>query len=144
MGLAAEKYLNIRLDGKKLNQRDSFVYLDEAVCGDDNTNTAIRRRIQAWASAWRKVERVMGDRHIYRKQKGKVFSVCITPAYLYDLETLAMTEKEQEKLQVCENNWMRRIAGVKRIDKRRMEELREEVGVKESHEEAGDEPVKVG
>ena len=27
---------------------------------------------------------------------------------------------------------MRRIAGVKRIDKRRIEELREEVGVKES------------
>ena len=38
---------------------------------------------------------------------------------------------------------MRRIAGVKRLDKRRMEELREEVGVKESHEEAGGEPAKV-
>ena len=34
-----------------------------------------------------------------------------------------MTEK-----QVCKNNWMRRIAGMKRIAKRRMEELREEVG----------------
>ena len=45
---------------------------------------------------------------------------------------MAVTEKQQEKLQVCENNWVRRIAGVKRIDKRRMEELREEVGVKES------------
>ena len=43
-----------------------------------------------------------------------------------------MTEKQQERLQVCENNWVRKIAGVKRIDKRRMEKLREEVGVKES------------
>ena len=34
--------------------------------------------------------------------------------------------------------------GVKRINKRRMEELREEVGVREPHEEAGEEPVKVG
>ena len=32
---------------------------------------------------------------------------------------------------------MRRIAGVKSIDKRRNEELREEVGVRESHEEVG-------
>ena len=39
---------------------------------------------------------------------------------------------------------MRKIAGVKRIDRRRMEELREEVGVRESHEEVGEEPVKVG
>ena len=37
------------------------------------------RRIQAGA---RKVEGVMGDRHISRKLKGKVFSSCITPAYL--------------------------------------------------------------
>ena len=33
---------------------------------------------------------------------------------------------------------------VKRIDKQRMEELREEVGVRESHEEAGEELAKVG
>ena len=39
---------------------------------------------------------------------------------------------------------MRRIAGVKRIDKRRMEELREEVGVRESHEEADEEPKWAG
>ena len=37
-----------------------------------------------------------------------------------------------EKLQVCENNWIRRIMGVKRVDKRRMDELRMEVGVIES------------
>ena len=43
-----------------------------------------------------------------------------------------MTEKQQERLQVYENNWVKRIAGVKRIDKRRMEELREEVGVRGS------------
>ena len=31
-------------------------------------------------------------------------------------------KKQQERLQVCENNWVRRITGVNRIDKRRMEE----------------------
>ena len=61
-----------------------------------------------------------------------MLSSCLTQAYIYGIETMAMTEKQQEKLQVCENNRGRRIAGVKRIDKRRMEELREEVGVRES------------
>ena len=45
-----------------------------------------------------------------------------------------MTEKQQERLHVCENNWVRRIADVKRIDNRRMEGLREEVGVRESRQ----------
>ena len=60
------------LDGKKLNQRDSFVYLGGAVCGDGGTETEIRRRIQAGASARRIVERMMGDRHISQQLKGKV------------------------------------------------------------------------
>ena len=43
----------------------------------------------------------------------------------------ALTEK-QEKVQVCEINLVRRIVGDKRADKRRMDELRVEVGVKEN------------
>ena len=126
-------YLGIRLDGKKLNQRDSFVYLGGAVCGDGSRETEIRRRIQAGVSVWRKVKGVTGDRHISRKLKAKVLSSCITPTYLYGLETMVMTENQQEKLHVFENNWMRRIAEeVKRKDMRRMEELREETCVRES------------
>ena len=44
---------------------------------------------------------------------------------------MALTVK-QEKVQVCETNLVRRIVGVKRTDKRRMDELRVEVGVKEN------------
>ena len=58
--------LDIRLDGKKLNQRDSFVYLGGAVCGDYSTETEFHKRVQAGASAWGKVEGVMGDRRISR------------------------------------------------------------------------------
>ena len=65
-----------------------------------------RRNTQAGAEACRKVEGVMGDRHMYRKIKGKVLSSCVTPAYLYRLKTMTMTEKQHEKLQVCENNWV--------------------------------------
>ena len=52
------------------------------------------------------------------------------------------SEKQQEKLYVCGINWVRRIVGVKRIDKQRMEELREEVGVREYHKEACEELAK--
>ena len=46
-----------------------------------------------------------GDgRHISRKLKGKVLNSCITPAYLYGLETMAMTETQQVRQQVCKKN----------------------------------------
>ena len=94
---------------------------------DGRSETEVRRRVQAGTNAWRQVEGVMYDRHISKKLKGKVLGACVTP--LYGLETLPVTEKHQHRLKVCENNWVSRIAGVKRVDRRRMDELRKEVGI---------------
>ena len=59
-------------------------------------------------------------------------STCVTPACLYGTETLALTELQQERQQVCENNWVRKIARVTRADRRRMVALREEMGMQMS------------
>ena len=72
----------------------------------------------------------MVDRNISKKLKGKVLDSCVVPASTYGLETLALSELHQHKLQVCENNWIRKIAGVRRVERRRMKDLREEVGTK--------------
>ena len=102
--------LNIRLEGKDIKQVKNFVYLGGNI--SENGRVEVRRRIQAGANAWRNVEGVMTDRKISRKLKGKVL------------------ELHQHKLQVCGNNWIRRIAGVRRVERRRMKDLREEVGTK--------------
>ena len=99
--------------------------------GDGKSEAEVRRRIQVGANAWR-VERVTADRKISRKLKGKVLMSCVTPAYLYSLETVAPTEIQQQRLQACKNNWVRRIAGVMRVDRRRMDELMEEIAVQMS------------
>ena len=75
--------LDIELEGKKLTQGDSFMYLGGAVCGDGKTEREVRWRVQAGANAWRAVERVMADRQISKRLKGKVKSTCVTPACLY-------------------------------------------------------------
>ena len=86
--------------------------------------------IQAGANAWRNVEGVMMHRKITRKLKGKVLDSCIVPASTYGLETLALSERQQHKLQGCENNLVRIIAGVRRVERNTMIDLREEVGTK--------------
>ena len=58
--------------------------------------------------------------------------LCVMLTYLYSLEMVALTERQQQRLQVCKNNWVRRITGVKTVDQRRMDELREEIGVQVS------------
>ena len=63
------------------------------------------------------------------KLKGKVPRVCVTPACLYGLETVALTEQQQQKLQVCKNNWVRRKTTTTKVDRRKMTDLRKEVGM---------------
>ena len=44
---------------------------------------------------------------------------------------MALTAKQEQKVQVCETNLVGRIVRVKRAGERRTDELRVEVGVKE-------------
>ena len=98
--------LNIMLEGKDIKQVNNFVYLGGNICENRRVDVEVRRRIQAGANAWRNVEGVMVDRKISRKLKGKVLDSCVVPASAYGLETLALSELHQHKLQVCENNWI--------------------------------------
>ena len=91
-----------------------------------------KRRIQAGANARRNVEVVMMDKKISRKLKGNVLDSSTVPASSYGSETLALSELNQHKLYSCENNWIRRIAGVRRVERRRMKHMREEVRTKAS------------
>ena len=62
-------------------------------------------RTTARVNAWKNVEGVMGDIRISRKRKGNILrlSSCVTAAYVNALESMALTKKQQEKVQVCEN-----------------------------------------
>ena len=136
--------LDIELEGMKLTQGDSFVYLRGAVCGEGKTERDVRRRVQDGANAWRAVEGVMADRWISKRLKGKVMSTCVTSACLYGTETLALTELQQQRLQVCESNWVRKIARVTRADRRNGGVKERDGSAEELDRETGEERITVG
>ena len=55
--------------GRSLS-RDRFVYLGGVICGDGNSDIEIHRRMTAGANAWRKVEGMMGDTHVWVRNNG--------------------------------------------------------------------------
>ena len=70
--------LNIRLDGKETKQVDGFVYLGGMVTDDGHSAAEVRRRTQAGANAWRKVEGVMLDRKKKKADKESPENMCYT------------------------------------------------------------------
>ena len=97
-----------RAGGEETDSGEQFRVHRGAVCGDGKKEREVRRRAQAGANAWRAVEGVMADRRISQRIKGKVMSTGVTPACLYGTEILALTELQQQRMQVCENNWVRK------------------------------------
>ena len=59
-------------------------------------------------------------------------NTCVTPACPHGTETLATTQLHRQRLQVCENNWVRKIARVRMAHMGRMVEIREATGVQRS------------
>ena len=72
----------------------------------------------------------MWDGKLKKQLKEEVLETCVVPACIYGLRTLALTERREEKIQIAENNWVRRICKVTQEDRRKMKELREEIGMK--------------
>ena len=122
--------MHVVVDGKTIKQVKSFVYLGGTVCEDGGSSKEMPRRVQAGAAAWRRVEGIMWDRKLKKQLKGKVLEACVVPACIYGLGALALTERQQEKILIAENNWVRRICKVTQEDRRKMMELREEIGIK--------------
>ena len=92
---------------------------------DEHSEVEMRCRIQQGANPRGKVEGVMLDRNILKKLKRKVLRACVTQACLnLYLVTVALTEQQQ---QLKGWFWFCRITRTKRVDERRMNDLRKYV-----------------
>ena len=69
--------LHVVVDGKTIKQVNSFLYLDGTVCEDGGSSKEIQMRVQAGATAWRRVGGIMWDRKLKKQLKGKVLEACV-------------------------------------------------------------------
>ena len=118
--------LHVVVDRKTIKQVISFVHLG------GGRSKEIQRRVQAGAAACGRVEGIMWDRKLKKQLKGKVLEACVVTARIYGLGTLALTERQEEKMQIAEHNWVRRICKVTQEDRREMKELRGEIDMKKT------------
>ena len=64
--------------------------------------------------------------------KGKIYKICVRSATLYGSEAWCLREKEMAILRRTERAMIRTMCGVKLLDRRNNEELKDMLGMKES------------
>ena len=74
--------------------------------------------------SWRKVSGVLCDRKLSAKVKDKMYKSVVRPTMLYEMETVAGTERQMGKMEVAELQMVRWALGVTRKDKIRKEYVR--------------------
>ena len=119
----------VKMEDTKVPRVKEFKYLGPTVQESGGCEREVKKSVQAGWNGWRKVSRVICDRRLPARVKGKVYSSVVRPAMVYGLETIAVTKKQVEEMEVAEIKVLRFVMGVTRKDKIRNEYIRSTVKI---------------
>ena len=118
------------MEDTKVPRVMKFKYLGLMVQESGGCEREVKKRVQAGWNGWRKVSGVICDRWLPARVKGKVYRSVVRPAMVYVLETVAVTKKQVEEMEVAEMKMLRFAMGVTKKDKIKNEYIRGTVKVK--------------
>ena len=121
----------VKMEDAKVPRVKEFKYLGSTVQESGGCEREVKKRVQAGWNGWRRVLGVTCDKRLPARVKGKVYSSVVRPAMVYELETVAVTKKQVEEMEVAEMKMLRFAMGVTRKDKIRNEHIRSTVKVEQ-------------
>ena len=119
----------VKMEDTKVPRVKEFKYLGSTVQESGDCEMEVKKRVQAGWNGWRKVSGVICDRRLLAKVKEKVYSSVVRPAMVYGVETVAVTKKQMEEMEVAEIKMLRFAMGVTRKGKIRNKHIRSTVKV---------------
>ena len=121
---------DVTIDSTVVEKVAQFNFLGSTIPG---TTTDVEKRLaMAYASFGRLSRNVWTNRNFSTKLKLRLLYALIYPIATYACSTWTLTKKDTNKLRVFENNCLRKILGIKLIDR---------VPIQKLHEKAGSLPV---
>ena len=111
----------VKIEDTKVPRVKVFKYLRLTVQESGGCAREVKKRVQAEWNGWRRVSGVICDRRLPARVNGKVYSSVVRRAIVYGLETVAVTKKQVEEMEVAEMKMLRFAMGVTKKDKIRNE-----------------------
>jgi hypothetical protein len=127
--------IQIMVDGKIIENVNSYIYLGQNIKIDEDQTEEIKRRTQMGWMAFGKLGYVLrGNIPICLKRK--VFDQCILPVLIHGSESWTLTEEMIRKLRVTQRGMERSMLGITRKDRKTCEWIRGQTGVRDVLESA--------
>ena len=80
----------VKMENTKVPRVQEFKYLGSTVQESDSCEREVKKRVQAEWNGWRKVSGIICDRRLPARVRGKVYSLVVRLAMVYELETVAI------------------------------------------------------
>ena len=87
----------VKMQGEEVAKVEDFKYLGSTVQSNGECGREVKKRVQAGWNGWRRMSGVICDRRVPARVKGKVYKVAVRPAMLYELETVALTKRQEAR-----------------------------------------------
>ena len=103
--------IDIRINGEKLDEVDSFKYLG-AVVTDQGSKPEVLSRIAQTTAALARLKTIWSDKHISLSSKIRLMRSLVISVLLYACETWTLTADILKKLQATEIRCFRKLLGI--------------------------------
>ena len=124
--------LNIKMNGKALEQVQNFKYLGVIISADGTMNAEIESRMTQGRKIMGAMKKVWKTRRMGLQPKVGMFEGIVEPTVLYGSETWTLNLTEKRRLEAVEMAGLRAIAGVNRMDRLSNARVREMCNKKRS------------
>ena len=91
----------VKVEDTKVPRVKEFKYLGSTVQESGSSERKVNKRVQEGWNGWRKVSRVICNRRLPARVKGKVYSSVVRPVIVYGLERVAVTKKQVKEMKVA-------------------------------------------
>ena len=101
----------VKIKDKKVSKVKEFKYLGSTVQESVSCEREVKKKVKAEWNESKKVSRIICDRRLPARVNGKVYSSVVRPAMVYGLETVAVTKKQVEEMEVAKMKMLRFAMG---------------------------------
>lgn len=116
---------SIKLQGKQIEQVESFKYLGSIIQNNGKIDKEINDRMGKTGRIYNMMKTTfLGKKEVPRKIKTKVVKKVVRPTIMYSSETWTLTEKHKTRLNAMEMRFLRRIENKTKKDKIRNDTYR--------------------
>jgi hypothetical protein len=116
------------IDGERIEEVDSFVYLGSLINNKGSTTQELRRRLAIGREAVQKLATIWKSRGVTITMKVRVLQAIVFPAALYGCEAWALTPTDQRRLDAFEMWCYRRLLRISWMERCTNERVLERIG----------------